>query len=51
VHLVDRIGLVSGFRTEQFADPTAPAGTTYHVVAYHQNGDFGAITEIRVAKP
>ncbi|BEL06668.1 hypothetical protein Q0Z83_048590 [Actinoplanes sichuanensis] len=51
VHLVDRIGLVSGTRTEQFADPGAPAGTTYHVVAYHQNGDFGAITEVRTVKP
>ncbi|MEV8508557.1 right-handed parallel beta-helix repeat-containing protein [Actinoplanes sp. NPDC051475] len=35
VHLVDRLGLVAGTRTEQWIDPEARAKTSaYHVVAY-----------------
>ncbi|MFI5496116.1 hypothetical protein [Actinoplanes sp. NPDC051859] len=34
-HLVDRIGLVAGARTEQWSEANPPAGTSvYHVVAY-----------------
>ncbi|WP_433796572.1 right-handed parallel beta-helix repeat-containing protein [Actinoplanes sp. CA-252034] len=50
VHLVDRIGLVNGTRTEQYTDPNATAGAAYHVVAYQPNGDLGAIAAGRAGR-
>jgi hypothetical protein len=36
-HMVDRLGLVAGTRTEQFAETGAPANAVYHVVSYTVN--------------
>ncbi|MEV4706340.1 hypothetical protein [Actinoplanes sp. NPDC049316] len=36
VHLVDRMGLVAGTATEQWADPAGAPGAVYRVVAYRQ---------------
>ncbi|MEU4222227.1 glycosyl hydrolase family 28-related protein [Actinoplanes sp. NPDC026623] len=47
VHLVDRIGLVAGTNTEQFVTAGAPAGATYHVLAYRQGGEFGSISAVK----
>ncbi|MFI1991638.1 carbohydrate binding domain-containing protein [Actinoplanes sp. NPDC020271] len=33
-HLVDRLGLVAGTRTEQFTEANGPANAVYHVVSY-----------------
>ncbi|GEM_PF-6471774 len=50
VHLVDRIGLVSGSSTEKWTDPAAPAGpTVYQVVAYRAGaGENSAVTGVTV---
>ncbi|GID93847.1 hypothetical protein ACFQFC_07400 [Amorphoplanes digitatis] len=36
VHLVDRLGLVAGTGTQQWADPAGRPGTAYRVMAYRQ---------------
>ncbi|GAB1640549.1 hypothetical protein KRMM14A1259_09720 [Krasilnikovia sp. MM14-A1259] len=36
VHLIDRIGLVSGTAIQQWIDPAPASGTTYRVAAYRQ---------------
>ncbi|MFC4068582.1 carbohydrate binding domain-containing protein [Actinoplanes subglobosus] len=36
-HMVDRLGLVAGTRTEQFTETGAPANAVYHVVSYTAN--------------
>ncbi|WP_143133792.1 right-handed parallel beta-helix repeat-containing protein [Actinoplanes philippinensis] len=51
VHLVDRIGLVAGVRTQGWTDPATVAGAAYHVVAYQPNGDLGAVAAARAVKP
>ncbi|TWP54034.1 hypothetical protein FKR81_00215 [Lentzea tibetensis] len=50
-HLLDRVGLVIGSSTEQWTDPTAPAGSAiYQVVAYRAgDGENSTVTTLIVA--
>ena len=50
VHLVDRIGLVTGSSTEAWTDPAAPTGPTlYQVVAYRSgDGENSAVAGVTV---
>jgi hypothetical protein len=43
-HMVDRLGLVAGTRTEQFTEPGAPAGAVHHVVSYTANDNSATST-------
>ncbi|BFU45883.1 beta strand repeat-containing protein [Krasilnikovia sp. MM14-A1004] len=50
VHLVDRLGLVAGTRTEMFSEANPPAGqAVYHVVAYTKDENSTTATVVAPA--